>query len=360
MKKIIGFLASVLLVVTLASCGRPKFKILLPTEYLAEELIFSFQKKYNVKVKTIPFVSNEAAMVKIGIEKFDLIIPSDYSVEQLIEEDLIYPIDWNKVNIDRTNGFPLGLQQTLEAYESSDKPLVLLDYMVPYLWGNLGILYNKNVVSQAELEAEQWGIFLRSDLKKAIYDSSRDAFFMALKHTNASSPNTTNRAELDRAEQFLRDIDKSGNRVYLTDDILDDMQDTPPKYDIALAYSGDALYVKYQSKKPEIGFYAPTDGTNVFIDGFVIPKSSSDVEMAYNFINHISEYDNAIINTVEIGYVTAIKSVYEYMINNPASEFYPYRDFYMIELKENDEVFRYVPQAKREMDERWTKIRSGS
>lgn len=361
MKKTIGFLASVLLVIALASCGRTKFKILLPTEYLAEDLIKSFQKEYKVKVKTTPFVSNEAALVKLGLEKFDLVIPSDYAVEQMMEQDLLLPIDWSLITeVDKETGFVDTLYDVVDLYKNSDKSVDLLEYMVPYLWGNLGIMYNKNVVTEQELEAEQWGIFARKDLKKAIYDSSRDAFFMALKHTNASSGNTSDNTELNNAEAFLRTVDKSGSRVYLTDDILDDMQNPTPAYDIALAYSGDALYVKSQSKKPEIGFYSPSIGTNVFIDAMVIPKTSRYVDLAYAFINHVSEHNNAVLNTIDVGYVSAIKTVYEYMITDKDSYFYPFKEFYIINLRESDEVFRYVPEAKRQMDERWSKIRSGS
>ncbi len=360
MKKIILSIASIFVILALVACGRPTFKILLPTEYLAEELIDSFQKEHGVRVKAIPFTSNEAAITRLRMEKFDLIIPSDYAAEQLIEEDLILPLEWDKITaVDRENGFPEYMVEVLEAYENDAKPLVLLDYMVPYFWGNLGITYNKNKVTEEELEQEQWGIFLRDDLKKAVYDSSRDAFLMALKHLGYSA-NTEDESELEAAEDFLKQVDRTRHVVYLTDDILDDMQKDVPEYDIALTYSGDALYIKLMSDKPEIGYYTPTVGTNIFIDGISIPKSSKHIDLAYAFINHVSKHENGVINMIDVAYVSAIKSVYEYTLNDEASPFYPYRDFGLIHMNENDELFRYVPASKKIMDDAWSKIRSGS
>lgn len=363
MKRIIILLVVLLSGALLTSCGDADLKILLPSEYLSEDLVAEFEKEHNVKVKTITFPSNEYAITRLKRESFDLMIPSDYAIEQLIEEELILPIDWSKVELNRETDFAEPLMKIIKGYEEAEKPVPLLDYAVPYFWGNLGIIYNPTKTVEGRpllevLEEENWGVFLRNDLNKAVYDSSRDGFAIALKQLG-HSVNEADEAKLKAAESFLTNVSKTNNVFFLTDQIMDNMAEL--KHDIALTYNGDAVYVKTLNEN--VGYYSPTNGTNVFVDGFVIPKKSKAVDLAYEFINFISNHDNAVENTEEVCYVSAIKSVYEYMITDEDSEFYDFKDVYMVEFREDeegnaiDELFRYIPSAKRFMDDAWSKIR---
>ncbi len=355
MKKIISILVVFLLTLSLTACGEADLKILIPTEYLAEELVADFQKMHKIKIKTVPFVSNEAAITKLKMEKFDLIVPSDYAVEQLVAEDLIIPLDWDNItSVNKETSFPESLIQIIDSYESSEVNIKLLDYMVPYFWGNLGIVYDSTKPGLKEaLENEQWGIFTDASLERVIYDSSRDAFFMALRQLGYSA-NTKNISELTAAEQYLNQIADTPKVYFLTDEILDDMQTL--RYDVALTYNGDAVYL--MERQPKVGYYVPTNGTNVFVDGLSIPKNSRNIDLAYKFINFVLEYDNAVINTIDVTYVSAIKEVYEHMLNDTDSHFYKLRDVYRVEMRENDEIFHFVPEAKRFMDDAWTRIRT--
>lgn len=355
MKRVILMFVVLLSGLFLTSCKEADLKILIPTEYLAEDLVKEFQNEYNVSVKTISFVSNEAAIARLKREKFDLMVPSDYALEQLIEEDLVLQLDWSKITtVNKEESFAEPLMEVIETYQTDEKPVPILDYMVPYFWGSLGIIYNATKEGLYEsLEEEGWGIFLRSDLKKVVYDSSRDAYAIALKELGYSV-NSSDESELKEAESFLHQIVDNKNVRFLTDQIMDDMMVL--KHDIALTYNGDAVYVKQDQE--DIGFYTPKSGTNVFVDGLAIPKGSRNIDLAYKFINFISEHDNAITNTIDVTYVSAIKSVYEYMITDEISHFYPVREIYEIKFTENDELFRYIPSAKKFMDSSWKRIRT--
>lgn len=355
MKKVWVLLLVLISGLLLTSCGEADLKILLPTAYLEEELVKQFEKENKVKVKTISFASNEAAISRLKRETFDLMIPSDYAIEQMIEEDLLLPIEWDKIDLDRDTGYATPLMSIIRGYEEAEKPVPLLDYAVPYFWGSLGIIYNAQKEGLAELlEEEGWGAFLDSSLKKVVYDSSRDGFALALKYLGYSV-NSNNETELQAAEALLNQIKDSGKVLFLTDQIMDDMPDL--KHDIALTYNGDAVYVRTQ--QPNVGFHTPKQGTNVFVDALVIPKKSRNVELAYKFINFISEHDNAVVNAETVCYVSAIKTVYEYMITDETSAFYDHRDIYMVEYnEEKDELFRYIPSVKRFMDDAWARVRT--
>lgn len=339
----------------LTSCGEADLKILLPTQYISEDLVKDFEKEYKVKVKTISFASNEAALSRLKRETFDLVVPSDYAIEQMIDEDLLLEIEWDKILLDKTVDYAEPLMEIIKGYEEASKPVPLLEYSVPYFWGSLGIVYNSKKAGLKEiLEADGWGAFLRDDLKKVVYDSSRDGFAIALKHLGYSV-NTENQTELKAAENLLKDIAGTKDVLFLTDQLIDDMADL--KYDIALTYNGDAVYIRDLQRN--VGFHTPKEGTNVFVDAFVIPKKSRNIDLAYDFINFVSRHDNAVINTIDVAYVSAIKTVYEYMITDETSAFYEDRDIYMVQYnEEKDELFRYIPAVKKFMDDAWAKIRT--
>lgn len=350
MKKIIITSVFILSALILTACRGADLKVLMPGDYIDKSLVRAFEKETGKKVQIVPFESNEAALTKARTEKFDLYIPSDYMAEQMIEEDMLLPLDWTKItSMNKEDSFPEELNSLLEELET-DFPL--LNYMVPYFWGNLGIVYNKETVSLELLEQEQWNIFKNKDLNMVMYDSSRDGFSVALKHLGYSA-NTNNLNELAEAKSFLEDMTTNSKVTFLTDEILDDM--IMPRYDLSLIYSGDAVYV--MSEQSKLGYFVPDVGTNVFVDGFVIPKDTKDVELAYEFINFFSTYDNAKQNTLEIMYQSPRADVYYEMLKE-GSELYEYKSAYEVIRHPNDELFRYVPDAKKYIDDNWALIRA--
>lgn len=352
MKKILTLIVATFALITLSACKRADIKILMPGEYIDETLVRAFEKESGKKVQITPFESNEAALTKARTEKFDLYIPSDYMAEQMIKEDMIQKIDWSRIpNLNRESSFPEILNDLLLELEAD---FSLLDYLVPYFWGNLGIVYNKEKVTLEQLEEAQWEIFKHKDLNIVMYDSSRDGFFVALKSLGYSA-NTSNETELKEAEAWLKDMTASTKITFLTDEILDDM--LVPRYDISLTYSGDAVYLL--SEQDKLGYFVPSIGSNVFVDGFVIPKEVKDIDAVYDFINFMSSYEHAKQNTLEIMYQSPRSDVYNEMIAE-GSELYDYLGAYEVIRHENDELFRYVPTAKTFMDDAWATIRAGN
>ena len=86
----------------------------------------------------------------------------------MVEEDLLELMDWSKItNLNKETDLAEGLKAILNTMDFN-----LLDYGVPYFWGNVGILYNKEKITQAELDTLQWDIF-KENHKIAFYDSPR-------------------------------------------------------------------------------------------------------------------------------------------------------------------------------------------
>lgn len=353
MKK--GLLLIVLLafVLTLISCDQgPTLRFYNWGEYIDDELIAAFEEESGIRVKQIAFDSNEVAITQIkGGNQYDLVVPSDYAIEQLAIEELIVSIDWSKITtFSKEADLADGLSSILANVKNDvDDSFDLLEYAVPYFWGNVGLLYNTETVDANDLDG--WDTLHLSDTYDiAFYNSARDAFMPALKATGALTINDPTTTEFNAAVTWLSN-GLTAQVSVITDEIFDAMLD-PARYDIAVAYSGDANYL--MSENDKLGFYVPEEGTNVWMDGFVIPKGAEE-DLSYAFINFMMDYENAKQNTEYVGYSTPRKDVFEEMIASGGT-FEDYADSYDVRINANDEVYRYNEDLKQQMDAKWQEI----
>lgn len=181
-------------------------------EYIGDNVIRNFEKKYNVRVNYSLFDSNEAMYTKLLSDtRYDILVPSDYMIERLMEEKLIQPLDNSKLhnlgNLD---------EQVIKLRDEYDPGGV---YSVPYFWGSVGLVYNKNKVSLNELEEEGWNILKNPKYKGRIYiyDSERDAFMVALKALGYSM-NTENMDEIAAADKWLIELHETMEPAYVCDE----------------------------------------------------------------------------------------------------------------------------------------------
>lgn len=351
MKKILMIGVLLLTISLLVGCeSGPTLRLYNWGEYIDDELVYEFEDETGIKVKQIAFDSNEVALTQIKSgNQYDLVIPSEYAIEQLIQEDLIEMIDWSKIStFDRTTDLDDGLNDILTQLSEGAQGYDILDYAIPYFWGNVGILYDTTTVDAADLTG--WDVLTNSDYEIAFYNSSRDSFMLALKATGAISINTPTDDEFDAATTWLGDALTSETYV-ITDEIFDAMLD-PARYDLAVSYSGDANYL--MSENENLDFFVPEEGTNIWVDAFVTPKGAN-MEYAYQFMNFMLSYDSALRNTEYVGYSTPRKDVFEEVLDVDGS-FADYATSYDVRQNDNDEVYRYNETLKLEMDTKWQEI----
>lgn len=301
-------------------------------EYMDTNLLTKFEKEYDCEVVYETYDSNESMYTKLlsGAE-YDILVPSDYMVERLIKEDRIQPVNWDLI----TNKDNVISNLFENEYDPENK------YTVPYYWGTVGILYNKNIVDKADL-AQGWEILKNKKYAGNIYmyDSERDSFMVALKALGYSM-NTSNHDELKKAYDWLVDQRETMHPVYAGDDVIDNM--ISGNKAMAVVYSGDGAYI--MSENEDMDFFVPEQGSNVWYDSMVITKQCKDTKLANEFLNFMLREDVAKQNTEYVGYDSAVKSVYEYFrddeyegisacapdISNPLNETFKYQD---TELKE--------------------------
>lgn len=316
-------------------------------EYTGEDLIQNFEEEFDCHVIMEYFDSNEMMYTKLAAgDRYDVLIPSDYMIERLIKEDRLQPLDKEVIsNIDLLSEDCRGLD-----YDTDNT------YSIPYFWGSVGIVYNKNNVSLDDLKSEGWNIL--ADTKYAghiyMYDSERDSFMTAFKALGYSM-NTDSEAEIQAAYEWLCNVNSTMQPVYVTDEIIDNMINGIK--DMGVVYSGDAAYIL--SENPDMGYFCPDQGTNIWSDAMVIPKDAPNPDLANEFINYVLTYDASLDNTETVGYTSSNAEVMADVSSGDGT--YAGNEAYIPRSGfDKDEVFRDNEVLRKKLSELWIKVKAGS
>ena len=129
-------------------------------------------------------------------------------------------------------------------------------------------------------------------------DSVRDALGVALKYLGYSL-NSTDLDELTEAKNLLIE-QKPLVQAYVIDQVRDKMIGNEAA--IGVIYSGEAIYT--QNENSNLEYVIPKEGSNIWIDSWVIPKNAEHKENAEKFINFLCRPDIALMNFDYITYST--------------------------------------------------------
>ena len=323
--------------------GSNTLKLFTWGEYLGEDVIQNFEKQYGVNVIVEYFDSNEMMYTKLQAgDSYDVIIPSDYMIQRLIGEDMLQTIDKSLIpNMDKLTDGVKNL-----AFDPDN------DYSVPYFWGTVGIVYNKENVPEELVEEKGYDILKDTDYAGDIYiyDSERDSFMVALKSLGYSM-NTESDAEIEEAYQWLLELNDTMDPAYVTDEVIDNMMNGTK--DIAVVYSGDATVIL--DENPDMAFSMPKEGTNVWCDSMCIPKNAESPKLAHEFINYMLTDEAAYDNTTTVGYASTNDAVLKEVAENEYADNAAYlpRENYA-----KDEVFNDNEVIRQKLSQLWLKVKA--
>lgn len=298
MKKLLALLlCGCLSIAALTGCGNSSSKenvvyVYNWGEYLDPETLELFEQETGIKVIYDEFETNEIMYPKVeaGSSAYDVICPSDYMVNKMIENDLLQEINYDHIPNAKTN-IGADYYRTARDFDPDNK------YCIPYCWGTVGILYNKTMVDEP---VTSWSILWDEKYAGEILmqDSVRDAFMVALMMKGYSC-NTLDEKELREATDLLI-AQKPLVQAYVIDQVRDKM--IGGEAALGVIYSGEAIFT--QRENPDLEYVIPEEGSNVWIDGWVIPKNAPNVENAEKFINFMCRDDIALMNFEYITYST--------------------------------------------------------
>ncbi len=326
--------------------GSTMMKLFIPGEYMSDNLVPDFEKEFGVTVIIEYFDSNEMMYTKLAAgDSYDVLVPSDYMIERLLKEEQLQKIDKSLV----PNMANLAKEVTGLDFDRNN------EYSVPYFWGTVGIVYNHNNVSEDDLKAKGWDIM--KDTRYAgriyMYDSERDSFMMAFKQLGYSC-NTNNEDEINAAYDWLVDLNKTMNPVYVTDEVIDYM--IGGSKDMAIVYSGDAVTILDENE--DMSYFTPDCGTNVWCDAMVIPANAENPKLAHEFINYVLRDDVCTDNTLAVGYASPNAKVLANMTAEDGD--YEGNVAYLPRTYEKDEIFHDNEKLRKRLSELWIKVKAAN
>lgn len=165
-------------------------------DYIYDTKLTDFKEYYknltgkNIDITYVTFDTNETMLTKLmqGDARVDVICPSEYAIQKLLESDMLTPLHYfdeqayvngmtmntelyehNADNIDKhiISKIDEGFSEVKVA--GNDTPQRMTDYLVPYMYGTLGILYNKysfadmGIYDYEIMNKANWGILFNDD-----------------------------------------------------------------------------------------------------------------------------------------------------------------------------------------------------
>lgn len=262
-------------------------------DYVDPQILRDFEKETGYKIVYETFDSNEAMMAKIeqGKTHYDLAFPSEYTVEMMKEKGLLEKLDHSKIkgldNIDER-----FLDQI---YDPGN------EYSVPYFWGTFGIIYNTEKYKAKDVDswAKLWDPKFKGEILS--FDGARETLGIGLLK-NGYDIN-------EKDEKILRKVKNdlvpfmANVKALLADEIR--MYMAQGEADIGITFSGEAAKAEVLNNK--LAYIIPKEGSNIWFDTMVIPKTSKNKEGAYALISYLLRPEVAAKNADYIHYATPNK-----------------------------------------------------
>ena len=224
------------------------------------------------------------------------------------------------------------------------------DYSVAYMWGNFGIMYNIDRIQDTDI-LDSWAALWDTGEYKGqmtMKNGPRETFAIGIIYIYREPLmklyqkylDSDDDEDLENYKKFLADVYKingdSGTtytidgtvyKVYRGNDLIaqvekalfdqknnagtiyemDDGKDEMirGRFALGLAWNGDAVWA--MSESDILDFIIPLEGSNFWVDSWIIPKYAKNKDIAEMFIDFISSPESAIRNMDYVGYTSAIQ-----------------------------------------------------
>jgi spermidine/putrescine transport system substrate-binding protein len=313
--------------------------------YVDEELIQSFQDATGIRAIVDIYDSNEVMLTRLeagGGSAYSIVYPSDYAVTQMIESNLLTPLEQSRLS---------GLENLKNQWQNPTYDPGNA-HSVPATWGTTGLVYNPELL---EVPLTGWDTLYenvdRLTRQVTLINDVREVMGATLQYLGYSL-NSTNPDEIEAAYEQLLQL-RPAIAAFLTNGWED--QIASGDLTVAMAYSSDALALIEEN--PGLEYVVPETGASLWTDTMAIPRTAPNVEAAYQWINFVMEPENSARLVERLKFATPNQAAFDLL---PA------------DLKNNDDLFpsdavldqteevAVVPPNIADLYDRyWTQLTSG-
>lgn len=295
MKKIRSTVSLILLTVFVAACANAAEKVYVYnwTEYIPEAVLEQFTKETGIEVVYTTYDSNETMYAKLKLvqkDGYDVVFPSTYFVDKMSREGMLLELDKSLL----ANMRDLDPNVLNKPYDRQNI------YSIPYMWGSTGLCVNSAVIDEKEVSSwkDLWNPKFKGQL--LLQDDMREVFHMALKIKGYSS-NTTDVGQIEEAYLLLKELMPN---VLLFNSDSPRLPYLAGEVNVGMIWNGEAWMAGKENEA--IRYIYPSEGANLWVDSFVIPKSARNVKNAHAFINFMMKPEIAKLCVEENGYATPV------------------------------------------------------
>ena len=281
-------------------------------DYIAKDMVASFEKETGIKVNYQTFENNEGLQAKLvaGNTGYDIVVPGAVFAKPQIEAGLLQKLD--KTKLSNIANLDAGIMSKLGTVDPGNA------YLVPWAWSFTTVGINKAKVAQAlgntPMPANAWDLVFNPEytakLKAcgiAFLDSPTEIIPPAM-HYLGKNAYSNDAADHKAAGEMLAKV-RPHIRLF-TSTMIDDL--AGGKACVALGWAGDINIARARAIENKNGndiqALLPSTGGLIFFDNLAIPKDAKRPNNAHAFINYFLKPEVSASISNELGYATANKA----------------------------------------------------
>jgi spermidine/putrescine-binding protein len=236
--------------------------------WIGKSELAAYAKKFpgdSVKMVTNATSSVAEVILQYKSGNFDTLLSDTTDSGQADAAGLMAKLDWSKIpNIKNVSA------NFRKAYP----------WGVPTDYGKVGIGYRPDIVGEKITSwHDVWRLADKFSGKIVFIDLERDCLGSTLKYLGYSS-NTSDEKQIQAAKDAIAKI-KPHLQAFLNTDVGKGLINGSTA--IAMDWDYDIALMKQQ--QPKIEWVAPTEGMHAYLEGFSVPKSTKNMELAEQFLN---------------------------------------------------------------------------
>jgi putrescine transport system substrate-binding protein len=330
------------------------------SDYIDNSIITDFTKETGIKVVYDVYDSNEILETKLlaGGSGYDVVVPTGSFLERQIKAGVFQKLDKSKLP-NLSNMWDTVLERTAK-YDPGN------EYSINYMWGTVGIGYNKEKVKAAlgTDTIDSWkAVFDPEQAAKLkdcginFLDSPTDMIPVTLAYLGLN-PDSHDPADIAKAEEALLKV-RPYVRKFHSSEFINGLANG----DIcaAVGWSGDVFQARSRAEEAKNGvdlaYSIPKEGTQMWFDQMAIPADAPHPEEALEFLNYMMRPEVIAKSSNYVFYANGNKASQEFL--DPAVKDDPavYPDeATMKKLFVNTAL---DPKTQRIFTRTWTKVVTG-
>jgi spermidine/putrescine transport system substrate-binding protein len=257
-------------------------------QYINQDVVNAFQKKYNVKVQISTFTTIDEAVAKIasGAVQYDVFVPELVFLERLAVGKVLQPLNGSYIPNLKANVWPSLVNPW---YDVGSR------YTVPYTVYTTGIGWRTDKLpgfTPAKLSnpwSALWQQGPKISGKVGLLDDQHEGLAMGLLHNGDTDVNTDNPAAIAASQKALTQLVSSANLKFDTNEF---QHLADGSLWLHQAWSGDMAsvpsYAPKGTKASAFAYWWPTDGRGpINNDTMAVLKGAKNPVLAHLFLNHL-------------------------------------------------------------------------